>query len=104
MKRGDVWWAEHPDEGRRPVCILTRTSAIPVLNRVLVAPLTKTIRSIPTEVLVDTEDGVPIESVVALDNVSVVRKGALRELITTLTPLKMEAVCRALATAVDCRA
>ena len=104
MRRGDVWWAEHPDEGRRPVCILTRTPAIDVLNRVIVAPLTRTVRAIPTEVLLDERDGMPVESVVSLDNISVVRKGALTEHITTLSPAKMEAVCRALATAVDCRA
>ena len=49
MNRGEVWWLEHPDAGRRPVCVLTRQAAIPVLTSVLVAPATRTIRDIPTE-------------------------------------------------------
>ena len=50
VNRGEVWWAEHPDAGRRPYLVLTRQAAIPVLNRVLAVPATRTVRGIPTEV------------------------------------------------------
>lgn len=48
MSRGEIWWVEHPDAGRRPACVLTRKAAIGVLNAVLVAPATRTVRGIPT--------------------------------------------------------
>ncbi len=57
MNRGEVWWYELPGSGRRPGCILTRQAAIPVLNAVLVAPATRTIRGIATQVRLGPEDG-----------------------------------------------
>lgn len=48
--QGDVWWAEAPELGRRTMLVVTRDAALPVLNRVLVAPVTRTVRRIPTEV------------------------------------------------------
>ena len=59
MNRGEVWWVEHPEAGRRPACVLTRQAAIPVLTSVLVAPATRTIRDIPTEVTLTRDDGMP---------------------------------------------
>jgi mRNA interferase MazF len=50
MNRGEVWWYELPDRSRRPGCILTRQAAIPVLTALLLAPATRTVRNIPTEV------------------------------------------------------
>jgi mRNA interferase MazF len=100
--RGQVWWVEVPAAGRRPALVLTRTVAIPVLNRVVVAPATRTIRDIPTEVVLDRGDGMPEPCAVSLDNVTVVAKGALRSLICTLGPDRMQAVCAALRAAVDC--
>ena len=63
MNRGEVWWVEHPDVGRRPACVLTRDAAIPVLRAVLVAPATRTVRGIPTEVALGPDDGMPEEVV-----------------------------------------
>ena len=59
MNRGEVWWVEHPDAGRRPACVLTRQAAIPVLNSVLVAPATRTVRGIPTEVTLTRRTACP---------------------------------------------
>jgi mRNA interferase MazF len=60
VNRGEIWWAEHPDAGRRPVCIRIRQAAIPVLPSVHVAPATRTVRNIPTEMaLTADEDGMP---------------------------------------------
>jgi mRNA interferase MazF len=102
VNRGEVWWAEHPIDGRRPVCVLTRSAAIPVLNAVLVAPATRTIRGIPTEVFLDRDDGMVEECALTLDNVSPIPKTSLSELITALSPPKMDELCRSLSVAVDC--
>ena len=63
MKRGDIYWYEHPEAGRRPWLILTRSEAIPVLNQVLAVPATRTIRLIPIEVPLDEGDGMPCPSI-----------------------------------------
>ena len=103
VNRGEVWWVDAPYVGRRPGCVLTRSGAIPVLRSVLVAPATRTIRGIPTEVLLDAEDGMPEECVLSMDNVTVVPKAMLTDRITTLSPQRLEEVCRALAIAAGCR-
>lgn len=100
--RGQVWWVEVPEAGRRPALVLTRTAAIPVLNRVVVAPATRTVRGIPTEVALDRDDGMPEACALSLDNLTVVAKGALRTLVCTLGRQQMLAVCTALRFAVDC--
>jgi mRNA interferase MazF len=100
-QRGEVWWAELPDK-RRPVLVLTRNSAIPVLRTVIVAPLTTRVRGIPTEVALDTGDGLPAACAASLDNLTVTDRLFLVERQTTLSPVRMAAVCRALRLAVDC--
>lgn len=100
--RGEVWWLEDPDIGRRPALVLTRDPAIPILTWLLVAPVTRTVRGIPTEVALDVEDGMPEPCAVTLDNVRPVRHSLLTTRITTLDPEHMQAVCHALRTAVAC--
>lgn len=102
VSRGDVCWAETPEDGRRPALILTRNEAIPVLRKITVAFLTTRIREIPTEVRLGTEDGVPKECVVNLDNLRQVSRSFLGEPITTLSGPRMHEVCRALAIATGC--
>ena len=102
MTRGDVCWAELSEAGRRPVLVLTRAGAIPVLHQVIVAPLTRTIRDIPTEVRLGKDDGVPDECAISLDNVQVAHQRRLGEHITTLSGPRMHEVCRALAVATGC--
>ena len=102
VTRGQVWWVEVPAAGRRPALVLTRTAAIPVLNRVLVVPATRTERHIPTEVVLGPGDGMPEACALTLDNLTVVTKAALRSLICTLGPERMRAVCAALGAAIDC--
>lgn len=74
--QGDIWWAE-AEGRRRPVLVVTRSQAVPVLNRILVAPVTRTIREIPTEVRLDTEDGLPEPCVASFDNLQPIRKSFL---------------------------
>jgi mRNA interferase MazF len=102
VARGEMWWVEFPGAGRRPAVVLTRDVAIPVLNSVLVAPATRTVRGIPTEVALDRDDGMPELCALSMDNVTVVAKRALRTLICTLGAERMLQVCRALRIAVDC--
>jgi mRNA interferase MazF len=102
VKHGEVWWAEHPTAGRRPVLVLTRTEAISVLNEILVVPATRTVRGIPTEVELDQDDGMPSVCVLSLDNVTPLPKGLLIERITALTPARLREVCLALGAAVNC--
>jgi mRNA interferase MazF len=58
--RGEVWWGEATDEKGRPYLVLTRDEAIPVLRAILVAPVTRTVRGIPTEVPLGSEEGLPL--------------------------------------------
>lgn len=67
MNRGEVWWYELPDLGRRPGCILTRQAPIPVLNALLVAPATRTVRGIPTELTLGVEDGMPYDCALSFE-------------------------------------
>jgi mRNA interferase MazF len=102
VSRGDVCWVEAPDEKRRPALVLTRNVAIPVMGDVTVAYLTRTIRDIPTEVRLGTEDGLPAECVISLDNVRTVSRGLLTAPITSLSGPRMHEVCKALAIATGC--
>ncbi|MCC5953179.1 MAG: type II toxin-antitoxin system PemK/MazF family toxin [Acidimicrobiia bacterium] len=102
VARGEIWWYEHPEAGRRPWLVLTRTEAIPVLNQVLAAPATRTRRHIPTEVAVDETDGMPVPCVLSLDNVAPIRTALCTERITGLSEDRMVEVCDALAHAVRC--
>lgn len=102
--RGEVWWCELPDIGRRPVVILSRDAAIPRLRRALIGPCTTTIRDLPSEIVLEPgEDPVPLRSAVNLDSVESVSTGVLVERLGRLSDLRMEQVCAALAVAVDCQ-
>jgi mRNA interferase MazF len=97
MRRGDVRWYrfQRPDK-RRPVVILTRSSALEFLGEVTVAPITSTIREIPSEVVLTSEDGMPRECAVNLDHLQTVAKGRIGPTITSLSNQKMAELRRAL--------
>ena len=102
-RRGELWWSELPDIGRRPVVVLSRDAAIPRLGRALVAPCTTTIRSLPSEVVLEPgADPTPRLTAVNLDSVESVAVGALVERLGRLSGERMREVCAALAVAVDC--
>jgi mRNA interferase MazF len=103
VRRGEVWWVEAPDSGRRPHLVLTRDAAIDPLTRVLGVPATRTIRGIASEVEIGPEDGMPDRCVLSLDNMRVLPKSYFVEAICTLGPEQMNRVCRALALATGCR-
>ena len=98
--QGEVWWAEAEDK-RRPVLVVTRTEAIPVLAWILVAPVTRTIRNIPTEVNLGVDDGMPAPCVATFDNLQPIRKTFLTEFVGSISYRRSE-VCRALSALADC--
>lgn len=102
MNRGEIWWLEHPEAGRRPACILTRQAAIGALRSVLVAPATRTVRGIPTEVALSRGDGMPDDCALSLDNLTTVPKALLTERITRLSPTRLGELCAALKVATGC--
>jgi mRNA interferase MazF len=93
MNRGDVCWYNFkaPDK-KRPVLILTRESAISILNSVTIAPITSKIRSIPTELLLTEQDGVPHTCAANFDNLQTVPKSNIGNRITRLTSRRMKEV------------
>jgi mRNA interferase MazF len=102
--RGELWWCELPDIGRRPVVVLSRDAAIPRLRRALVAPCTTTIRSLPSEVVLEPgDDPIPRRSAVNLDSVESVAVAVLVERLGRLADARMRELCDALAIAVDCQ-
>jgi mRNA interferase MazF len=101
--RGEVWWCEMPDIGRRPVVVLSRDAVIPRHRRALVAPCTTTIRDLVSEVgLEPGEDPIPRRCVVNLDSVESVPVAVLVERLGRLAGTRMRQICAALAVAVDC--
>jgi len=90
VKRGEVRWYRFssPDK-RRPVVILTRDSILEYLAEVTVAPVTSTVRDIPSEVALTKEDGMPRECAINLDHVQTVSRNKIGSLITTLRPERM---------------
>ena len=103
-RRGEVWWCELPDIGRRPVVVLSRDVAIPRLGRALIAPCTTTIRGLPSEVVLEPDvDPIPKLSAVNLDSVESVSLGVLVARLGRLSDERMREVCSALSAAVDCR-
>jgi mRNA interferase MazF len=103
--RGEIWWCELPEAGRRPVVVLSRDAAIPRLRRTLVGPCTTTIRVIPSEVVLEpAEDPIPLASAVNLDSVESVSLGTLVERLGRLSDARMRQICGALEVAVACEA
>ncbi|CAN5788437.1 hypothetical protein BH23ACT12_BH23ACT12_11170 [soil metagenome] len=99
-RRGEIWLADL--DKLRPVVVLHRDFAGRSLNAVLVAPLTSTIRNIPTAVRLGPGDGLDRDCMASLDNMTLLRKDRFREPVGRLADARMEELCRALATAVSC--
>lgn len=101
--RGEMWWCELAEIGRRPVVVLSRDAVIPRHRRALVAPCTTTIRGLVSEVVLEPgEDPIRRWSAVNLDSVESVSVSVLVERIGRLADHRMRQVCAALAVAVDC--
>lgn len=97
MNRGEIWNVEFkkPDKAR-PVLILTRRQMIPHLHTVTVAPITRTIRGVPSEVPVGAEEGLKEASVINLHHIVTIPKSELRRFVGSLSPSKMNQVKEAM--------
>ena len=103
LERGEVrLYRFAPPDKERPVLILTRTSAIAYLSRVTVAPITSTIRGVPSEVRLGPDDGMRQDCAATLHNVMTVSQQGVGRRLSQLTPARMREVCAALAFAVGC--
>jgi mRNA interferase MazF len=98
MRRGEVrWYKFSPPDKRRPVLLLTRDAILEYLGDVTVAPITGTIRDIPSEVRLYKEDGMLQDCAINCDHIQTVSKGRLGALVTTLSAAKMREVSNAVA-------
>lgn len=99
--QGEIWWAEAEDK-RRPVLVVTRTDAVRVLTWVVVAPVTRTIREIPTEIRLGASHGLPDDCVAAFDNLQPIRRSFLTQRAGELQIEELDEICRALSALADC--
>lgn len=98
--QGEIWWAEAEDK-RRPVLVITRSEAVPVLTGIVVAPVTQTVRNIPTEIRLGEDEGLNVECAASFDNLQRIRRSALIERIGFLGPRRDE-ICTSLRSLADC--
>ena len=98
--QGEIWLAEAPDK-RRPVLVVTRSEVVPVLKSVVVAPITSSVRGIPTEVPLNREDGLSGHCAASFDNLQTLPKAFLTKRIGSVAAGRTE-ICRALAALADC--
>jgi len=99
-RQGEIWWAETEDK-RRPVLVVSRSEAIPVLAWIVVAPVTRTVRGIPTEVAVGPEQGLLVEAAASFDNLQPIGRAFLTQRAGALSHPRVQ-ICRALSALADC--
>ena len=103
LSRGDVCLCGFPPpDKQRPVLVLTRASAIGHLATVTVAPITSTVRDVPSEVILDIDDGMKGRCAVNLHNAVTVAQTRLGRRVSNLSVSRMEEVCEALRFALGC--
>ena len=103
ISRGDVrLYRFAPPDKKRPVVVLTRGSAIAYLSTVTVAPITSTIRGVPSEVVLDEEDGMKAACAVNLHNAATVPQHLLGRRVSRLSSARMNQICAALRFSLGC--
>lgn len=102
VAQGELWLLEPPNQKARPALVVTRDQAIPVLNNVIVAPVTRTVRDIPTCVPVGPDQGLDYESEASFDNLAAVPKSLLTTRLGQLDALGRTHMCEALRALADC--
>jgi mRNA interferase MazF len=97
VQRGEIrWYTFASPDKKRPVLLLTRDAVINSLNEVIVVPITRTIRGLETEVLLTTDEGMPVACALNFDHVALARRSNIGALITTLPERLWPDVQRAL--------
>lgn len=102
VAQAELWLMETPNQKRRPVLVVSRNEAIPVLNNVVVAPLTRTLRDIPTCIPVGSDDGIDHDSVATFDNLAAVPKSVLTTRLGQLDSGGRRLICNALDALANC--
>ncbi len=97
-----MWWGESPDAKGRPFLVVSRDSANQVMQRVLVAPITRRSRSVPSELPVGEAEGLPVDSVASFDNVRPFPKAMLVRRLGELGPARRHLLCQVAAATLDC--
>lgn len=102
MKHGEIrWYKFMPPDKKRPVLILTRNSVLEYLGEVTIAPITTTVRNIPSEIFLPKSDGMPQDCAINCDHLQTVSKGKIGPLIASLPSSKLVEVGRAIRFALD---
>jgi mRNA interferase MazF len=99
-RQGEIWWAEAEDE-RRPVLVVTRSEAVSVLSGIVIAPITRTVRAIPTEIQLGADEGLNTECAASFDNLQRIRRSALTARAGDIGA-RREEICSALRALADC--
>lgn len=102
VAQAELWLMETPNQKRRPVLVVTRDEVIPVLNNVVVAPITSTIRDIPTCIPVGPDQGIDHDSVATFDNLAAVPKSVLTKRLGKLNADGRRRICQALDAVANC--
>lgn len=103
IARGDIRLYQFaPPDKKRPVVVLTRDSAIAYLSTVTVAPITSTIRGVPSEVLLSEEDGMKAPCAINLHNTVTISQNRLGRRVAQLSSLRMGEICAALRFSLGC--
>lgn len=102
VARGELWWGETPEHKGRPFLVVSRDAANAVMQRVLVAPVTTRIRSIPSELVLGSAEGLPIESAASFDNLQPFPKALLVRRLGALGPDRRHLICSVAAASLDC--
>ena len=102
VAQAEIWLMETPNHKRRPVLIVSRDEVIPVLNNIVVAPVTSAIRDIPTCIRVGPDEGIDHDSVTAFDNLAAVPKSVLTTRLGQLGADGRRQICDALAALANC--
>jgi mRNA interferase MazF len=99
--QGELWWLETPDEKGRPVLVISRDEANAVMQRVMIAPVTRTLRAVPSQLRLGRDEGLPVESAANFDDLASVPKALLVRRLGELGPRHHE-LCERLRAMADC--
>lgn len=102
VSRGEVWWGEAPDDSGRPFLVASRDAANAVMQRVLVAPVSRRIRGVPSELPLGEAEGLPATSVASFDNLRPFPKSMLVRRLGALGPTRRHELCATAAATLDC--
>ena len=102
VAQAELWLMETPNQKRRPVLVVSRDEVISVLNNVVVAPVTTTVRDIPTCIPVGAKEGIDHDSVATFDNLAAVPKSVLTRRLGELGIGGRRRICDALDALANC--